>query len=141
MSLSLPGETGLPLVNHNFFDSPPFQFLVVNPNTSVFIEHLSKVLPIISAQIAAKLIDLPRIDPELSIKRLTTVFLNSLSVSSLKLKGAPGSVTTLLNLAVSRTPSSRLKFQLVFCLDNKSLCSLFANFPIVVRCGLIKLSN
>jgi hypothetical protein len=40
-----------------------------------------------SAHIAAKLIDLPLIEPELSIRRVTTVSLKLFSVSSLKLSG------------------------------------------------------
>ena len=141
ISFNLPGLDRFPFIIHNFLESPPFQCLVVKPNISVFTWHLSRVLPMISAHIAAKLIDLPRIDPELSINKVTMVSLKSFSVSCLKLRGYPGLAITLCNLELSRIPSSRLKFQLVFCLAKSNLCSLFANFPMVDMCGLIKLSN
>ena len=62
----------------------------------------------ISVQIAAKLIDLPLIEPELSINRVTTVSLKLFSVSCLKLKGYPGLAITLCSRALSNIPSSKL---------------------------------
>ena len=56
----------------------------MKPNISTLTEHLSKVLDKISAQIAAIVIGRPHIDPELSIKRVTTVSLKSKSFSFLK---------------------------------------------------------
>ena len=43
-----------------------------------------------SPQIAARVIERPRIEPELSINKETTVSLNLLSLSCLKLSGSPG---------------------------------------------------
>ena len=120
-SFNRPGLALLPWLIHNFLASPPFQCFVVNPRISVLILHLSRVLPMISPQIAARVIDLPRIEPELSIKSVTTVSLNSFSDSSLKLNGEPGFVITLDNLAVSRMPSSRLKLHSLFCCAMSSL--------------------
>ena len=48
-----------------------------------------------SVQIAARLIDLPLMEPELSINRLTIVSLKLFSVSCLKLNGYPGFAITL----------------------------------------------
>ena len=73
-SFNLPGLFIL-FFNHSSLLFPPFQFNVVNPNTSTFTEHLSNVRDKMSAQIAAIEIGLPRIDPELSINKVTTVSL------------------------------------------------------------------
>ena len=94
-SFKRPGLGILPCSNHNFLESPPFQCLVVNPRISVFMLHLSSVLPMISAHMAAVVIDLPLIDPELSTKIETRVSLNSESFSILKLSGVRGSTIIL----------------------------------------------
>ena len=57
------------------------KFFVVKPNISTLTEHRSKVLDKISAHIAAIVIGLPLIDPELSINKVTTVSLKSRSFS------------------------------------------------------------
>ena len=75
---------GLLLLFQNSLLCPPFQFFVVNPNTSTLTEHLSKVLERISAHKAAIVIGLPLIEPELSINKVTTVSLKSRSFSFLK---------------------------------------------------------
>ena len=83
MSFNLPGFSGLPSSIHIFLLSPPFHCLVVKPRTSVFTLQRSNVVLIMSAQIAATVIDLPLIDPELSTKIETLVSLNSISFSTL----------------------------------------------------------
>ena len=84
-----------------------------------------------SAHIAASVIDLPLIEPELSINIETTVSLKFISDSCLKLSAEPGLVTILVSLAVSSNPSSRLKFQLRFCWACRILCSRLASLPMV----------
>ena len=76
---------------------------------------------------AATEIGLPRIDPELSIKIVTNVSLNSVCFSLLKDKELNGSIITLVNFDVSSIPSSRSNSQDLFCFANNFLCSLFAN--------------
>ena len=83
-SFNLPGFFGFPFLFQFSLESPPFQFFVVKPSISTLTAHLSKVLERMSAHIAAIVIGLPLIDPELSIKRVTTVSLNSKSFSFLK---------------------------------------------------------
>ena len=83
-------------------------------------------------QIAAIEIGLPRIDPELSISNETTVSLKSVSFSFLNEREYIGSIITLVNLDVSNKPSSRSKFQLLFCLASSFLCNLFASLEIIV---------
>ena len=83
ISFNLPGFSGLPSSIHSFLLSPPFHCLVVKPSTSVLTLHLSKVVLMISAHIAATVIDLPLIDPELSTRIDTLVSLNSVSFSTL----------------------------------------------------------
>ena len=78
----------------------------MKPRISVFILHLSRVEPIISADIAAVVIDLPRMEPELSTNMVSTVSLKEVSFSVLKLKGVNGSVIILCNLEESKIPSS-----------------------------------
>ena len=82
--MSLPGFFILPDLFHSSLLKPPFQFFVVKPKISTLTEHLSKVLDNISAHNAAIVIGLPLIEPELSIKRVTTVSLKSKSFSFLK---------------------------------------------------------
>ena len=82
-SFNLPGLAGLLLKFHFSLLFPPFQFFVVNPKISTLTEHLSSVLDKISAQIAATDIGLPLIEPELSMRRVTTVSLNSVCFSFL----------------------------------------------------------
>ena len=67
------------LFDQALYLEPPFQCFVVKPNTSTFTEHRSKVFERISAHIDATEIGLPLIDPELSIKIVTKVSLNSVS--------------------------------------------------------------
>ena len=105
----------MPHSTHNLRLSPPFQCFVVKPKISVFILHLSNVAPMISAEIAAVVIDLPLIEPELSTRIVTTVSLNFVSFSCLKLKGVRGSVIILVNLDVSNIPSSLSYSQDLFC--------------------------
>ena len=93
-------------------------------------EHLSKVLDRISAQIAATEMGLPLIDPELSISIVTNVSLNSISFSFLKDKELKGSIIILGSFEVSNNPSSKSKFQDLFCLAKSFLCNLFANLEI-----------
>ena len=130
-SLRRPGRGTLPWFIQSFLASPPFQCLVVKPNISVLMLHLSSVLPMMSAHIAASVIDLPLIEPELSINIETTVSLKFISDSCLKLSAEPGLVTILVSLAVSSNPSSRLKFQLRFCWACRILCSRLASLPMV----------
>ena len=106
---------------------PPFQFLVVNPRISTLTEHLSKVLDKISAQIAAIVIGLPLIDPELSIKRVTTVSLKSKSFSFLNENELYGSIIILGSFELSSRPSSKSKSHALFCFASNCLCNLFAS--------------
>ena len=82
-SFNLPGLFALPSCCHFSLVWPPFHALVVKPNTSTFTAHLSNVLDKISAESAAIVIGLPLIEPELSIKSVTTVSLKLTSVSTL----------------------------------------------------------
>jgi hypothetical protein len=79
-----------------------------------------------SAQTAATMIGRPRIEPELSISRVTTVSRNSVSSPFLERQGAVGSVMTRVRRAVSSIPSSRSKLQLRFCWAISLRCSLLA---------------
>ena len=129
-SFSLPGNTGLLFFIHFSLDEPPFQCLVVNPSISTLTIHLSKVLERISAQIAATDIGLPLIEPELSISIVTKVSLNSISFSFLNDSELKGSIIILGSFEVSNNPSSKSKFQDLFCFANNFLCNLFANLEI-----------
>ena len=100
---------------------------MVKPKTSVLTEHLSSVLAKISAHIAAIVIGLPLIEPELSINNDTTVSRNSISFSILKDNGEVGSIITRVNFETSKRPSSRSNSQERFCCANNFLCNLFAN--------------
>ena len=111
---------------------PPFQFFVVNPKISTLTAQRSNVLDNISAQIAAIVIGLPRIEPELSISKVTTVSLNSVFFSFLNESELNGSIMTLVNLELSNSPSSRSNCQDLFCFANNCLCNLFANFAITL---------
>ena len=93
--------------------------------------HLSKVLARISVEIAAIVIGLPLIEPELSIKSETTVSLNSVSFSFLYDKELSGVVITLASLPLSRIPSSRSNSHHLFCFDKSFLWSLLAKIVIV----------
>ena len=68
----------------------------------------------------------PRIEPELSSNKVTTVSRNSVSCSTLKLSGVVGLATTRARRPASRMPSSRSNSQLRFCCACKRRCSLFA---------------
>ena len=92
--------------------------------------HLSNVRESTSAQIAATEIGLPLIEPELSIRIVTKVSLNSMSFSFLNDKELNGSIMTLGSFEVSSKPSSKSKLQDLLCLANNLLCNLFANFDI-----------
>ena len=78
----------------------------MNPSISTFTPHRSRVLAKISALIAAIVIGRPRIDPELSINKETTVSLNSVSFL-FYMKGYNGAVTTLESRPASKIPSSK----------------------------------
>ena len=82
-SFNLPGDGGLLFCIQLSLLFPPFQALVVKPSISTFTPHFSRVRARISALIAATVIGLPRIDPELSISNDTTVSLKSVSFSFL----------------------------------------------------------
>ena len=94
---------------------------MVKPNISTLTEHLSKVLERMSAQIAATDIGLPLIEPELSIKIVTKVSLNSISFSFLKDKELKGSMIIRVSFEVSSKPSSKSKFQDLFCFASSFL--------------------
>ena len=83
--------------------------------------HLSKVDPIMSAEIAAVVIDRPLIEPELSTNMVRTVSLKEVSFSVLKLKGVKGSVMILCNLEESKIPSSLSNSQDLLCCANSNL--------------------
>ena len=82
-SFSRPGLRGLPSCTHFSRLCPPFQARVVKPSTSTFTAQRSSVRARMSPHIAATVIGRPRIEPELSISRLTTVSRNSVSSSRL----------------------------------------------------------
>ena len=109
-SFSRPGFFWRPSANHFSLDCPPFQALVVKPSISHLTLHLSRVLAKISVDIAAIEIGLPRIEPELSINKETTVSLKLVLLSCLKLKGVVGFKTIRESFAASNKPSSRSKF-------------------------------
>ena len=127
---SRPGFCGLPFCIHFSLAVPPFHCLVVKPSISTFTPHRSKVLAKISALIAAIVIGRPRIDPELSISKETTVSLNSVSFSILYERGYKGAVTTLESRPASKIPSSKSNNQERFCCASNFRCSLLANLPI-----------
>src|SRR5210317_1669950 len=127
-SFSLPGVLGLSCLFQNSLLWPPFQFFVVKPKISTLTEHLSKVLDKMSAQIAAIVMGLPLIDPELSINRVTIVSLKSKSFSFLKDKELYGSIIILGSLELSNNPSSKSNSHALFCFANNCLCNLFASF-------------
>ena len=114
-SFNLPGAGNLPSSSHFSLDLPPFHALVVKPSISVFTAHLSRVLARISPHIAAIVIGLPLIEPELSINKETIVSLNSISFSILKDNGDVGSIITLVSLDTSKRPSSRSNSHDLFC--------------------------
>ena len=60
---------------------------MVKPKISTLTEHLSKVLDKMSAQIAAIVMGLPLIDPELSINKVTIVKAPGAEVGSLSPDG------------------------------------------------------
>ena len=69
-------------------------------------------------------------EPELSIKIVTRVSLNSISFSFLNVKELKGSIIILGSFEVSNKPSSRSKFQDLFCFASNFLCNLFASFEM-----------
>ena len=115
------------MVTHFSLLEPPFQCFVVKPRTSTLTEHLSKVLAKISAQTAATEIGFPLIEPELSIRIVTKVSLNSVSFSFLKDKELSGSIINLVNFDESNNPSSKSKSHDLFCFAKSLLCNLLAN--------------
>ena len=117
-SFSLPGSFVFPDLFHSSLLRPPFQFFVVKPKISTFTEHLSSVLDNISAHKAAIVIGLPRIEPELSIKSVTTVSLKSKSFSFLKERELYGSIIILGSFELSKSPSSKSNSQALFCFAN-----------------------
>ena len=125
-SFSRPGAAGLPAFSQSSRELPPFQARVVKPSTSVLTPQRSSVRARMSAQTAATMIGLPRMDPELSMRMLTTVSRNSVSSSSLKAREAVGSMMTRVRRATSRIPSSRSKVQDRFCWAISLRCSLLA---------------
>ncbi len=68
----------------------------------------------------------PRMEPELSMSRETTVSRNSVSSSCLNDRGAVGSVMMRVRREASSTPSSRSKLQARFCLAISRRCSRLA---------------
>src|SRR5215212_60532 len=86
-SLRRPGATGLPACSQASRDWPPFQARVVKPRISTLTPQRSSVRARMSAQVAATVIGRPRIEPELSRSRVTTVSRNSVSFSCLKESG------------------------------------------------------
>ena len=126
-SFKRPGCCGRSWFSQASRDWPPFQARVVNPKISTFTLQRSNVRANTSAHIAAIEIGLPRIDPELSKSKVTTVSLNSVSFSILKLREVVGFVITLASLPASRIPSSRSNNQLRFCCACRRLWSLFAS--------------
>ena len=82
-SFSRPAFGRLPSVSHRSRDCPPFQARVVNPRISTFTPHRSSVRARMSALIAATTMGRPRMEPELSMSRLTTVSRKPVSFSIL----------------------------------------------------------
>ena len=74
---------GLPAAIHFSRLWPPFHMRVVKPSTSTLTPQRSSVRARMSALIAATVIGRPRIEPELSISKVTTVSRNSVSFSIL----------------------------------------------------------
>src|SRR6516165_7791328 len=93
-SFRRPGLGGLPAASHASRDWPPFHARVVKPRISTLTPQRSSVRARMSAQVAATVIGRPRIDPELSKSRVTTVSLKSVSFSRLNDNGCRGSTTT-----------------------------------------------
>ena len=120
-SFSLPGFFNFPFLFQSSLLFPPFQFFVVNPNISALTEHLSKVLDKISAHIAAIVIGLPLIEPELSINKVTTVSLKSKSFSFLKDNELYGSIIIRGNFELSNNPSSKSNCHARFCFASSCL--------------------
>ena len=79
-SFSRPGLAGLPAVIHASRACPPFHARVVKPRISTLTPHRSSVRARMSAHTAATMIGRPRIEPELSSSRVTTVSRNGLSL-------------------------------------------------------------
>ena len=94
---------------------------MVKPKISTLTAHLSKVLDNISAQIAAIVIGLPLIEPELSISKVTIVSLKSKSFSFLKERELYGSIIIRGNFELSSNPSSKSNSQALFCLASNCL--------------------
>ena len=128
-SFRRPGLAGLPAFIQLSRDCPPFHALVVKPKISVFTPQRSSVRAKISAQMAAIMIGLPRMEPELSNRSVTTVSRKLVSSSILKVSGAKGSVTTRDRRATSSTPSSRSNCQLRFCCAIRRRCRRLARRP------------
>ena len=82
-SFSRPAFGRLPCASHRSRDWPPFQARVVNPRISTLTAQRSRVRARMSALMAATTMGRPRIEPELSISRLTTVSRNPVSFSIL----------------------------------------------------------
>ena len=76
-SFSRPGFAGFPSSVHFLRESPPFHTFVVKPRISTFTPQRSSVCARMSVQSAAVVIGTPRIEPELSTRRVTTVSGNS----------------------------------------------------------------
>ena len=74
-----------------------------------------------SAQSAAIVIGLPLIDPELSIRSVTTVSLNSRSFSFLKDNEFCGSIMILVSFELSNKPSSKSNSHDLFCFASSCL--------------------
>ena len=137
ISFKRPGCAGLPCCNHNSRDWPPRQARVVKPRISTLTVHRSRVRPRISAHMAAMVIERPRMEPELSMSRDTTVSLNFISFSCLKASGLNGSIMTLGNLEQSSVPSSRSNSQVLFCCAINFRCRRLASLLITI-CELCK---
>ena len=120
-SFNLPGVLGFEFLFQYSLLCPPFQFFVVKPNISTFTEHLSRVLDNISAQIAAIVIGLPLIEPELSISKVTIVSLKSKSFSFLNERELYGSIIILGNFELSSKPSSKSNSHALFCFASSCL--------------------
>src|SRR5437870_8281027 len=86
-SLSRPGFGGFPAASHASRDCPPFHARVVKPRISTLTPHRSSVRARISAHVAATVIGRPRIEPELSSKRVTTVSRSEEHTSELQSRG------------------------------------------------------
>ena len=93
----------------------------MKPKISTLTEHLSSVLDKISAQIAAMVIGLPLMDPELSMSRVTTVSLKSKSFSFLNDKELYGSIIILGSFELSNNPSSKSNSHALFCFASNCL--------------------